>query len=132
MSEQGQAQRQDQGEQNPDSLESSVVASEEVRPEGGDAVRDARGTALALRGGRLRGRVLGFRTPDRVRERIRSGALVARLTRIALTPPDEDSKDVANSIAAAKALLAKVLPDLQSTQLSGDASAPLVILTRME
>lgn len=39
---------------------------------------------------------------------------------------------LAVQVQAAKVLLAKALPDLQSVTVSGDANAPLVVLTRLE
>jgi hypothetical protein len=81
---------------------------------------------------RKRGRLLGYRQPDRMRARIQTGALITRLHGITKGRVDGTPAHLAVQVQAAKVLLAKALPDLQSVTIAGDAAAPLVILTRME
>lgn len=81
---------------------------------------------------RLRGRSAGYRQPDRMRGRIQTGMLITRLHRITKGLVPGSPPQLMVQVAAAKVLLAKSLPDLQTVELTGDADRPLVILTRME
>jgi hypothetical protein len=68
---------------------------------------------------RGRGRPVGYRMPERVRERIRTGVLVTRLTQHV-----EGKVDMRQTqVTAALGLLKKVLPDLSSTDLTSGGEA---------
>jgi hypothetical protein len=81
---------------------------------------------------RLRGRHAGYRQPDRIRGLIQTLALLRRLNKISKGRVAGTPAHLAVQVQAAKVLLAKSLPDIQNVIVSGDADAPLVILTRME
>ena len=70
--------------------------------------------------------------PERMRARIQTAQILGRLHRIVKGKERGTAADLAVRVAAAKVLLAKTMPDLQAVTLSGDSSAPLIILTRME
>jgi hypothetical protein len=78
------------------------------------------------------GRVPGYRQPERMRSRIQCGQLIRRLQIISKGRADGTPAHLAVQVQAAKVLLAKALPDIQNITISGDADAPLIILTRME
>ena len=80
----------------------------------------------------LGGRHAGYRQPDRMRGRIQTGMLISRLQKIARGDIDGNPQALMVQVNAARVLLAKSLPDLQTVTLAGDENAPLVILTRME
>lgn len=62
--------------------------------------------------------------PDEVRQKIQASQLINRLTDHALA--DAPIMD-ASQVNAAKILLGKAIPDLQSTTISGDPNAPIGI-----
>jgi hypothetical protein len=65
--------------------------------------------------------------PDETKAKIQTSQLINRLTKHALSPtPIMD----ASQVAAAKALIGKVLPDVKAVELSGNAENPIV--TRIE
>ena len=61
--------------------------------------------------------------PDEVRKRIQASQLLNRLNDHALS--QNEVKMDATQIQAARILLAKVLPDLASTTIQGDADKPI-------
>jgi len=61
--------------------------------------------------------------PDEVRQKIQTSQLINRLTNHAFS--DEPLMD-ASQVAAARALINKVLPDVSETTFKGDKNAPLV------
>jgi hypothetical protein len=80
----------------------------------------------------LGGRHAGYVQPDRLRGQIQTTALLKRLLKISRGRVTGSPAHLAVQVQAAKVLLAKSLPDIQSVMISGDGDAPLVILTRME
>ena len=67
---------------------------------------------------------------DEVRAKIQTTQLINRLTGIATGEITGDGLGV--QVTAALGLLKKVLPDLASTELSGDAANPVVVRQRIE
>lgn len=65
-----------------------------------------------------------------VREKIRTSQLINRLENHALG--EADVKLEATQVRAIEVLLKKVLPDLQSTELSGDPDNPVGVTQRIE
>lgn len=77
------------------------------------------------------GREGGYRMPERMREKIKVGVILARAQQIAdgkLVIIDPQVESVRR--AYAQMLLNKALPDLTRTELAGDPDQPLVITTR--
>lgn len=71
------------------------------------------------------GRKGGFRLTDEHRAKISNSKILSRLIEHAegvANPPME-----ATQVTAAIALLKKILPDLQATQISGEEGGPLVV-----
>lgn len=69
----------------------------------------------------MAGRKAGYRHIEETRKKIQASALINRMQSIALGEVEAD----ATQVNAAKALLAKVLPDLKAVEHSGDADNPL-------
>jgi hypothetical protein len=71
----------------------------------------------------MAGRAAGFRMSDEHRVKIQNSNILNALIEHAVGEREMSSTQV----TAAVALMKKVLPDLQATQISGDAENPLVI-----
>lgn len=71
----------------------------------------------------MAGRAAGFRMSDEHRVKIQNSNILNALIEHAVGEREMSSTQV----TAAVALMKKVLPDLQATQISGDAESPLVI-----
>jgi hypothetical protein len=71
----------------------------------------------------MAGRSAGFRMSDEHRVKIQNSNILNALIEHAVGEREMSSTQV----TAAVALMKKVLPDLQATQISGDAENPLVI-----
>lgn len=72
----------------------------------------------------MAGRAPGFRHNEATRQKIKSQLIINRLTEHALG--DKPIMD-ASQVNAAKALLSKCLPDLQSVDLSGNIGLSITI-----
>ncbi len=71
----------------------------------------------------MAGRTAGFRMSDEHRVKIQNSNILN-----ALVEHVEGKREMSSTqVTAAVALMKKVLPDLQATQISGDAENPLVI-----
>lgn len=69
----------------------------------------------------MAGRRPGYRHSEETRAKIKASALINRLHQVAMGEVDA----VPAQVNAAKALLSKVLPDLKSTELTGQGGGPL-------
>jgi hypothetical protein len=69
----------------------------------------------------MAGRKPGYQHLQKTRDKIQAAQLINRMQLIALGEVEAD----ATQVNAAKALLAKVLPDLKAVEHSGDADNPL-------
>lgn len=95
-----------------------------------DAVLEGELMPVMVRKG---GRRKGYMTPDKVREKIKVGVILSYMHRQALGHVRKDSPaHRAQDIAACRALLDKVVPNVQAIAIAGVSDAPLVITTRME
>jgi len=71
----------------------------------------------------MAGRSAGFRMSDEHRVKIQNSNILNALIEHAVGEREMSSTQV----TAAVALMKKVLPDLQATQISGDAESPILI-----
>lgn len=86
------------------------------------------------------GRKPGQKLTDEWRSRIQTGAIIARMNKLALDALEDESGQrkkidpaIANvQVRAALGLLAKTLPDLQTMQHEGADGGPIVIITKAE
>lgn len=69
---------------------------------------------------------------ERLRLLIQGGMLVARMQKLAIGAIENDADQLNVQVRAGQVLLNKILPDLQRTEVAGDASAPIEIITRAE
>ena len=76
-----------------------------------------------------RGRKLGFRHQDMVREKIRASMLVNYLDKLAIDNQGADNS--ATRVRAATTLLNKILPDLAHTEHTGSEGGPLEIIHKI-
>jgi hypothetical protein len=72
---------------------------------------------------KLAGRPMGRRHQDDVRSKIQASAIINRL----MKAYDGEIELTAIQVNIGKTLLDKILPDLKSVEMSGDADAPLMI-----
>jgi hypothetical protein len=69
---------------------------------------------------------------ERLRQLIQGGMLVARLQKLAKGEIENDADQLNVQVRAGTALLNKVLPDLQRTEVGGVDGQPIEIITRAE
>ena len=72
---------------------------------------------------KLAGRPMGRRHQDDVRSKIQASAIINRL----MKAYDGEIELTAIQVNIGKTLLDKILPDLKSVEMSGDADAPMVM-----